>query len=363
MPAADAPLELAVQALMQREGVQGLALAVIRDGAVDQVLSLGSRDVAAAWPLTDGTIVHGASFTKTAVAYLALQLVDENRLDLDAGLPQLLPKPLPHYTAPGRNYSDLLGDERWRRLSPRVLLSHGSGFANFRWLEPDGRLRFHFEPGVHYAYSGEGYRVLQLALESVLGIGLDEAMDERVFAPLGMADTAMVWRPDFADRAALGYDIDGEAIPHDRRAVPDAAGSMDTTIRDQARFWAALVRGDGLSEHARREMFRAQRPITSAQLFPTLPETRDAPYRDIGLAAGLGVLRFAGPQGLVWFKGGHDAGTANMAICVQARRDCLVLMSNDVRAERIFPAVSRRVLGATGLPWSWEYGGLSDTAN
>ena len=349
-----------MQALMQREGIQGLALAVIRDGAVDQVLSLGRRD--AALPLADDTIVYGASFTKTAVAYLALQLVDEHRLDLDAGLPQLLPKPLPHYTAPGRNYSDLLGDERWRRLSPRVLLSHGSGFANFRWLEPDRRLRFHFEPGAHYAYSGEGYRVLQLVLESLLGIGLDEAMAERIFTPLGMADTAMVWRPDFADRAAVGYAIDGEPIPHDRRAEPDAAGSMDTTIRDQARFWAALVRGDGLSEQARREMLRAQRPITSAQQFPTLPVAGHAPYRNIGLAAGLGLVRFDGPQGRVWFKGGHDTGTANMAICVQARRDCLVLMSNDVRAERIFPAIGRRVLGVTGFPWAWEYGWWSEAA-
>jgi hypothetical protein len=36
-----------------------------------------------------------------------------------------------------------------------MLLSHTSGFANLRFLEPDRKIRIHFQPGSRYAYSGQ----------------------------------------------------------------------------------------------------------------------------------------------------------------------------------------------------------------
>src|SRR5258706_12741076 len=144
--------------LMRRESVQGMALAVIEGGRVAHVAAYGVRNVERNLPLTTDTIMYGASLTKTAFAYMVLQLVDEGRLDLDASAAELLPRPLPEYG----DYTDLAGDERWRALTPRILLTHTSGFANFRWLEEDRRLRFHHDPGSRYGYSGEGFYVLQL---------------------------------------------------------------------------------------------------------------------------------------------------------------------------------------------------------
>jgi CubicO group peptidase (beta-lactamase class C family) len=66
-----------------------------------------------------------------------------------------------------------------------MLLSHTSGFANFRWLEDDRKLRIHFEPGSRFAYSGEGIDLLQLVVETITKKPLDELMQERVFQPLG----------------------------------------------------------------------------------------------------------------------------------------------------------------------------------
>ncbi|HYN44181.1 MAG TPA: serine hydrolase domain-containing protein, partial [Thermoanaerobaculia bacterium] len=125
--------------LMKREGVVGMALAVVDDGKVLHVAAYGHRNLERGLPLTPSTVMYGASLTKTAVAWMVLQLVDEGRLTLDTPIADLLPRPLPEY----EDYSDLAGDERWRTLTPRILLSHTSGFANFRWLEDDGRLRFH----------------------------------------------------------------------------------------------------------------------------------------------------------------------------------------------------------------------------
>lgn len=345
--------------LMEREGVQGLALALIENGAVVHVAAYGRRSVERDLPLTTHTVLYGASLTKTAFAYLVLQLVDEGRLDLDASVADLLPRPLPEY----EDYGDLAEDERWRALTPRILLTHTSGFANFRWLEADGRLRFHHDPGSRYGYSGEGFYVLQLILEQGLGLDVGQAMQTRVFERFGMTDTSMSWRPDFAANLADGYALDGSMEPHDERSAASAAGSMDTSIADQARLWAAIVRGDGLSPAARAELIRPQVPIPFTHQFPTLLEQTDARNAAIHLAAGLGLVTFQDTSGPAWFKGGHNDWTGNLVIALESGKRCLVLLANDVRAERIYPELTRAILGDTRMPWRWEYGWFETPAS
>jgi CubicO group peptidase (beta-lactamase class C family) len=337
--------------LMKRENVQGMALAVIEDGKVAHVAAYGRRNVERDLPLTTDTIMYGASLTKTAFAYMSLQLVDEGKLDLDASVAKLLPRPLPEY----EDFTDLAGDERWRALTPRILLTHTSGFANFRWIEEDRRLRFHHDPGTRYGYSGEGFYILQLILEQGLGLDVGKEMQVRVFDRFGMTNTSMAWRPDFASNLADGYGLDGKMEPHDERSRASAAGSMDTSIADQARLWAGIVRGDGLSAASRAELVRPQVPITSAHQFPTLKTEIEPRNAEIGLAAGLGLVTFRDTSGPAWFKGGHNDWTGNMVICLESRKRCVVMLANDVRAERIYPELARTVLGDTKMPWRWEY--------
>jgi len=341
--------------LMIRENVQGLALAVIDDGRIIDVSAFGHRNTARDLPLTTSTIMYGASLTKTAFAYMVMQLVDEGRLDLDAPVTTLLPHPLPEYDSKDDDYTDLASDSRWKLLTPRILLTHSSGFANFRWLESDGKLRFHFTPGTRYAYSGEGFYILQLILEQGLHLDVGKEMQSRVFDRLGMTNTSMMWRPDFARNLADGYALDGTMQPHDERSRASAAGSMDTSIEDQALLWSAIVRGDGLSKTARAEMFRPQLAITSAYQFPSLDPEQNPHDRDIGLSAGLGLVTFQDASGPAFFKGGHNDWTGNMVICLQTEQRCVVMLANDVRAERIYPELARFVLGDTKMPWHWEY--------
>ncbi len=349
-------LDAQAQRLMQGAGVQGMALAVIDNGQVVKVAAYGYRNVARALPLTTDTIMYGASLTKTAFAYMVMQLVDEGRLNLDASVADLLPKPLPEYREGANGYADLAGDERWRALTPRILLNHGSGFSNFRWIEPDKKLRFHWNPGSRYGYSGEGFYLLQLILEKGLGLDVNKEMQTRVFDRFGMTRTSMKWRPDFAANLADGYAIDGKEEPHDERSNVRAAGSMDTTIADQARLWAGIVRGDGLSAKARAELVRPQLAITSKQQFSRAPGEVDPRNAAIGLAAGTGLVTFRDSSGAAWFKGGHNDTTGNMMICLETGKRCIVMLANDVRAERIYPELARIVLGDTRMPWAWEYG-------
>lgn len=348
-------IDAEVTRLIHREHVHGMALAVIDHGKVVHVSAYGDRNVAKDLPLTNATIMYGASLTKTAFTYMLLQLVDEGRLNLDDSVAELLPQPLPKYHSDDYNYTDLEGDERWRKLTPRILLSHTSGFANFRWLEPDQRLRFHSTPGSRYGYSGEGFYILQLILEQGLGLDVGKEMQKRVFDRFGMTNTSMTWRPDFATNLADGYKLDGSMVPHDERSGVSAAGSMDTSIADQARLWAGIVRGDGLSDASRSGMFRPQIPITSAHEFPSLAKEINPGNKNIRLAAGLGLVTFQDKSGTAWFKGGHNDSTGNMVVCLEQNRRCVVMLGNDVRAERIYPELTRFILGESSMPWTWEY--------
>jgi CubicO group peptidase (beta-lactamase class C family) len=343
---------------MVRTGSRGLAVALISDGRVRSVRAYGARNESGA-PLQSDTIMYGASLTKAVFAYTVMQMADEGLVDLDRPIADLLPRPLPDYgNVEGYgNWGDLAGDERWRRLTPRILLTHSSGFANFSFLEPDGKLRFHFDPGSRYAYSGEGIILLQFALEKGLGLDVGAEMKRRVFDRFGMPNTSMVWRPDFARNLADGWKEDGAAEPHDERGRVRAAGSMDTTIGDLARFWAGFMRGEGISPAGRAEMIRPQLPITTLSQFPTPQAEAPPEKRWRGLAAGLGLVTFEGPQGRGFFKGGHNDSTANMVVCLEKGRRCVLILSNDVRSEKAFPAFVDSILGETGLPWKWEYSG------
>lgn len=356
LPANDA-IDAKVRELMQRTHAQGLAIAVIDDGQPVHVQAYGVRN-GKGEPLTTDTVMYGASLTKPLFAYTVVRLAQQDRIGLDRPFADLLPRPLPDYAGPdiANRYADWTAlDERWRKLTPRIVLTHSTGFANFGFLEPDGKLRFHFDPGTRYAYSGDGLNTLQFVMETGAGIDL-RAETDRIFDELGMHRTSLIWRDDFNANLADGWDENGRIEPHDERSKVRAAGSMDTTIADFAKFAAAFVRGEGLSRDAHEDMLRPTLPITTRSQFPTLQPELPQAQRRRDLAAGLGVVVFDGPQGRGFFKGGHNETTGNTWVCVRRTQQCVVILSNDVRAEDGFPELVEFVLGNTGVPYDWEYG-------
>ena len=360
-----AAIDAEVGKIMARTHSKGLAVAVVDRGKVGYVRAYGVRN-AKGDPLTADTVMYGASLTKTVFAYTVMQLVDQHKLTLDTPLKDDLDKPLPEYgpdpVFPDKYgpYKDLAGDPRWQKITPRMSLTHSIGFANFWFLEPDQKLRIHFQPGSRYSYSGEGLILLQFVIEhgrKAQGLGLDVGdLTKATFQRLGMTRTSLVWRGDFAQNLADGWNDQGQPQEHDQRSKVRAAGSMDTTISDLPKFVAALVRGEGLSAASRAEMTKPQLHIKTAHQFPpSLPDLPPNEQRK-DLSAGLGVIVFDGPQGHGFFKGGHDGQTANTMVCLEARQRCVVILSNDVRSEAGFPDLVKFILGDTGVPYDWEYG-------
>jgi CubicO group peptidase (beta-lactamase class C family) len=360
-----AAIDAQVKKVMSNTHANGMAIAVVDKGKVGYVQAYGIRN-AKGDPLTINTVMYGASITKTVLAYTTMQLVDQGKLSLDTPIKDDLDHPLTEYgpdpVFPDKHgpYPDLAGDPRWEKLTPRMCLTHSTGFNNFFFIEPDQKLHIHFDPGTRYSYSGEGFILLQFVIEhgrKAQGLGLDVGdLTKANFDRLGMTRTSLVWRPDFASNFADGWNDQGQPEEHDRRAKVRAAGSMDTTISDLPKFAAALVSGDGLTAASRAEMTKAQLHITTAHQFPPFGPELPLKEQRRDLAAGLGVVVFDGPQGHGFFKGGHDGQTANTMVCIEASQRCVVILSNDVRSEAGFADLVRFILGDTGVPYDWEYG-------
>jgi CubicO group peptidase (beta-lactamase class C family) len=354
-----------VKTIMDRTHANGMAVAVVDHGKVGFVHAYGIRN-AKGDPLTTDTVMYGASITKTVFAYTVMQLVDQGKLKLDTPIKDDLDHPLPSYgpdpVFPDKHgpYPDLAGDPRWEKITPRMCLTHTTGFNNFYFLDPGQKLTIHFEPGTQFSYSGEGMIPLQFVIEhgrAAQGLGLDLGdLTNANFARLGMTRTSLVWRPDFAANYADGWDDKGEPQEHSRRKKVRVAGSMDTTISDLPKFAAALVRGDGLSAAAKAEMVKGSFHIPTANQFPDFGPALPVNEQRKDLYAGLGVVVFDGPQGHGFYKGGHDGQTANTMVCVEKSERCVVILANDVRAEAGFAELVKFILGETGVPYDWEYG-------
>ena len=343
-------IDEAVMSLMKAAEVPGVGLALLSDGKIAYLKAYGVRDKEKNLPLTVDSIMSGASFTKVAFTYLVLQLAGEGTLDLDKPVQQYLPKPLPEYP----NYTDLAKDLRYKRITPRMLLSHTSGFPNWRAFEEDRKLKIHFEPGSRHAYSGEGIDLLQLVVETITKKQLGELMQERVFQPLRMTRTSMVWQDRFESEYANGYDEYGRCLGPQKREEADAAGSLLTTPRDFAAFLQAVMAGKGLSGKMREQMLSPQIQILSKHEFPTFENETTEDNKAIRLSYGLGWGLYWTPYGKAFFKEGHDDSWRNYTVVFDKLGTGILIMTNSGNGEGIYKDLLEKLLKNSFTPIVWE---------
>jgi CubicO group peptidase (beta-lactamase class C family) len=345
-----AEIDATVARLMKAAEVPGIGLAILNDGKIAYLKAYGVRDKESNVPLTVDSVMYAASFTKVAFAYMVMQLADQGVLNLDRPVYEYLPKPLPDYA----DYEDLADDSRYKRITARMLLSHTAGFPNYRWLNDDHKLNINFEPGTRYAYSGEGILLLQLIVETVTKRPLEELMQEKVFQPFGMTRTSMTWQKQFGDDYANGYDEYGRSWGPQRRVRANAAGSMQTTVRDFARFMQAVMLGQGLRKVVREQIFSPQIQISSKHEFPTLANETTDENKPIRLSYGLGWGLYWTPYGRAFFKEGHDDAWRNYTVAFDERRIGIVIMTNSGNGEGIYRDLLESLLKNTFTPIEWE---------
>ncbi len=269
---AQSQIRARVEEILNRRPAVGLAVGVVRDGRLQLFHGHGLADIASNTPITEDTVFRIASLTKTFTAIAVMQLWEQGLVDLDAPANDYL-----------RAYELICTRASWRPPTLRQLLTHTAGIPDVRhvsdllhagWTPSDGRppllsvefgdplpslaeyyrggLRVVVEPGSAFAYSNHGYATLGQIVEDVSRIPLERYFRERIFEPLGMADSDLVRADRIASRLATGYALGrrGPKPVPDRDWIGAGAGGIYSNPRDLARFVAALL-GGGANDHGR----------------------------------------------------------------------------------------------------------------
>ncbi|MEP7365515.1 MAG: serine hydrolase domain-containing protein [Acidobacteriota bacterium] len=336
--------------------VKGAQIAYLDSGKLVWSYAYGVRRDTPQLPMDRETTTWAASVTKGVFATYVMQLVERGEFSLDTPVAKQLPKRLDLFEAYAKTATLLVNEPAWPRVTPRMLLAHTSGLLNFPFLEPDGKLHLHFEPGTQFSYSGEGINLVQFVIEQQKGRTLDQLMQEALFTPLQMTRTGIIFRKEFADNAADRFGDDGQFLSQTKRFPARGAGSMTTSAEDLARFAAALFEGKILKPKTMREMLRPFIQIRTRQQFGSKPD--DPPGAEAtatGLAYGMGWgLLTKTPYGPAFFKEGHGDGAQNYMICFERRRACMILLTNSDNGERAFRPLLEKIMGNTVTPWEWE---------
>ena len=169
-----------MQAYLAYYKIPGISLAVIKDSKVVFSRGFGLRNAQTREAVTEETVFEAASMTKPVFAYTVLRLVDRGVLTLDTPLFTYLP------------YEDIAYDERYKLITARMVLTHRTGFPNWR----TGRLELKFVPGTEVSYSGEGFVYLGKVVEKLTGKKLVDLCREEVFKPLGIEHASLIYNDD-----------------------------------------------------------------------------------------------------------------------------------------------------------------------
>ncbi len=306
-----------VPPLLKEYNVPGAAVAVIRDGEIVLVRGFGLLRAGEKAPVGERTVFQAASLSKPVVAYGTHLLVREGKLELDRPLSEYLETP----------YVD---DPRIARVTARIALSHTTGFPNWRpkkWTDDPELLEIEFDPGSRFQYSGEGYGYLQHVLEEITGETLDVYLRRVVLWPLGMVDSSFVWEERFETVHASPHDGDGVAGKKWRPREAIAAGTLQTTAADYARFLRAVVNDGLLGKEATERMLTPHSTIDD----------------ELGWALGWGVETTE--DGTVFWQWGDDGSFKALAAGSHSRRTAVVVLSNGQWGLDVARPVIEHVLG------------------
>jgi CubicO group peptidase (beta-lactamase class C family) len=289
-------IDTLVPLLMKETRVPGVAIALISNRTVVWSRQYGVADARSGVPVTRGTLFEACSMSKPLFGYLAMKLVEDGKLNLEA--------PLATYLEP----SSLRGQPHHADITGRMALSHTTGLPNWRKAEEeqDGPLAVAFTPGSKFGYSGEGIYYLQQVVERITGEPLDLYAKRTLFGPLGLRHAAFSWTNELDPLIAAGHDSSGAFLNKTRYTHPNAAYTLYISAEDYASFVLEILNPvrTGTQSLARRyvdTMLTRQVEVTSRE-----PIERPGTGRATGVYWGLGWSINATAQGDIYHHSGSN---------------------------------------------------------
>jgi CubicO group peptidase (beta-lactamase class C family) len=314
-PVFDEPRNNNLEKLLKENNVPALGIGVIENGKLTKVEVYGTLDKQATAPYN--TIFKVASLTKPIVALTTLKLIDKGILDMDEPLYKFWIDP------------DIKEDKRYKKLTPRLVLSHQTGFPNWRYMTETNKLAFQFDPGTKYQYSGEGFEYLRKAIETKLGKSIEELTNELLFSPLQMTDTRFWWDNKMDEsRYAQNFDADGNILPTTKYYEANAAANLLTTVENYGKFLAYVINGAELSENLFQEMQNHQVELKVNNYF------------------GLGweILTDFSNNEFALLHTGKDPGVSTLAIIFPKSKNGYLIFLNGDNADKIYEYLLTKML-------------------
>lgn len=337
-----ASLETQIPDLMQQAAVVGLSIALMHDAHIVWQQGFGFKNKEANQPVTADTVFEAASLSKPLFAALALQLCASGSLNLDTPLTQYLAEPY------------LPNDSRHQLITARHVLSHTTGFPNWRKDQP---LQTHFTPGERFSYSGEGYVYLQRVIEQLTGQSLAELSRLMVLEPLRMTNSSYIWLDQYASQAAQTYNEQGEVAEKFKPAQANAAYSLHTTCTDFAQFMlvfmeAASENSDFFPAGLAADMVQPQVQVNDlAAWHPTWPNPQMPLTEGVYWGLGWGIERQ--PERHAFWHWGDNGSSQALALGLPQQGLGLLVMSIGGRPLEIWPTIVQSTIGGTHPALDW----------
>lgn len=307
-----------IEKWLNESNVKTLGLGIIEGGKLKQIKVFGQikNEVSAPY----NTMFNVASLTKPVTAMVALRLISLGKWNLDEPIYK-------YWTDP-----DVVQDQRNKKLTTRIILSHQTGFANWRWMTKSEKLNFEFEPGTKYQYSGEGFEYLRKALENKFKKPLQQLAEELIFQPLKMKDTDYIWSKNIDEsRFAIGYDINGKPYETIKNKTANAADDLHTTIEDYGNFLVNILNGGNLKESVYQEMIKRQVPTKENKFFGLGLEIYDLGNEEYALS-----------------HGGSDFGTQCISFIFPKTKQGILIFTNSDVGYKTYEKLLVHYLGEKG---------------
>jgi CubicO group peptidase (beta-lactamase class C family) len=275
-------------------------------------------------PNTPDTRFRLGSITKQFTSMVIMQLVAEGKIKLDDRITAHLP-----------DYRKDTGD----RITITQLLNHTSGIPSYTGMptffkdhsrDPYQVADFvkqfasgdlEYEPGTKYRYNNSAYFILGAIIEKITGKPYAQALQERIFDPLGMKATGYDLSAPIIPKRASGYQYAGGTVtnaPYLDMSVPYSAGSLYSTVEDLYTWDRALYGEKLLREDLKKTMWT-----------PALQN----------YAFGWSVRKLALDDGKtevpVVMHGGGIHGFNTLLVRVPEKKELVVLLDNTSRGDKL----------------------------
>ncbi len=297
----------------------GVIALLARNGKIADFRTYGYRDLEKKLPMERNTICRVYSMSKIITSVAVLALLEDGRFNLDDPISKYLPE-LAEMKVMTNGTADAPVLFKARPITIKHLLTHTSGLTyDFfaatevqklymradlwnssslkEFTEKVSKLPLVHQPGDNYTY-GINVDVLGALIERVSGKSFGDFLQERIFTPLQMKDTAFDVPAEKRARLAKTYKhgADGKLIEAEPligvhgergRGIQSGGGGLFSTVDDYARFAQMLLNGGTLD--GKRILGRKTIELMTANHLVTLPESAKIASRPQGFGLGVEV--------------------------------------------------------------------------